>query len=349
MWTHCCCKARQEVILSVSLQRTLELLEGMKTEQNPEGILILQELGNHIYCDLESNCPEAIKLRRTMEEAGVTVEAVLQENERLNQPDPAPRELSLPGFSGKVLVSIAGKNIEVDLSEMLQQELIRATNHSILWYKNQVILLKTLGRDLYQAYLNDIERNRRVKTLPQLSFSLAELLHYQCIVNSLGNHSYCFTFPFLYNPQWLWSRGKRYALAQKDIDSLKQEKYITFVITPDKKFYSIYLNTITGSKFRHYHSDDRKDCWGQVRFPEVWDGKLKSLLDLAYQMQAALTTINLDSLYDHYPPEMYDAKDLLDRATYIGVEGVRSDEHLDAVSNDEASLPRAIPRRWGER
>ena len=348
--------------MSRELQYIVDILAQMRTEQYPEGIIVSQDFGAHRYCDINSNCPEAIKLRRYIAEAGLELDTVLQEYESMLNTLPRQRELSFPEFSGKATIVVAGQEVEVDLSEVIQGELERALHRNMDWYRGAEERLRELGFQLHNNLLDDITRNRRNTVLPQLSFPVQELIDAKCLITS-DNHGYLLIFPFKYRPRWLWTQGVRYRIGEEDAVALERDVFLAFSVTKEGKFLTPYLIGHDGSKFHHYHasrgrelSDGGRDCWGQVRLPERWDRGLKSLVDLKYQLEGAIATINLDSLYNPTPSPMSYAWDLMERATKEGEEGKikkkKKGEEVEEVFAEvfpEVSEEVPIPRRWGER
>ena len=146
--------------LSVNISEALNALAYMSDEQHPDGILIIMDTGVHAYCDIGSNCPEAIKFRRHIEEAGITLEEVIQEVERQRESlqevsDPGSM-YSFPEFSGKAEIVVAGQSVEIDMSQAIESELKRALGHKLHWFIDQEVHLKRLGGSLYNTYLQDI-------------------------------------------------------------------------------------------------------------------------------------------------------------------------------------------------
>jgi len=352
------------------LESIVNILAQMRTDQYPEGIIVSQDFGVHRYCDINSNCPEAIKLRRYIAEAGLELDVVLQEHKNIlfNSLTSTSREINYPDFSGKTTIMIAGKEIEVDLSEIIEEELKRAFFRKIDWFRDAERQLRDLGSQLHTTLLNDIIRNRRSNVLPQLSFPIDRLIKTGCLVTT-DSERYLIIFPFKYRPRWLWTQGVRYRMGEEDTVSLERNVFLAFSISKEGKFLTPRLIDYAGNKFYHYHAsrNSERDCWGQVHIPERWDREFKSLVDLKYQLEGVIATINLDSLYSNTPPLMPYAWDLMERATKEGEEGKikrrKEGEEVEEVSAwseyfsslatveefSEVSEEAPIPRRWGER
>ena len=317
-------------------------LENMKTEKYPDGIIIASDLGNHWNCPVVSNCPEAIKLRKILTEAGLTLKDVIKDWEAARAKPPEPIMYKFPDVDAKMHLKVGNQKIEIDMKEELESQIKYAFTDRLERFKNAQREVERLGVDLYSTYLSNIYDIRRSKLLPQMMIPLEELLKYHCMIDQGGKDSYLFIFPFTYNPQWLFYGTKRYKLDPAHIEGLQRNVYAMFTITQERNIIDTKLITSNGEKFRHYHGD-KYDCWGQLKLPKRWDYTLKSLSDLVYQMQAALATINRDSLMKSTPPGMIDILVLMDSAKLEGIEDVVNTEEVRI----EAPQPEPV-RHWGE-
>jgi len=153
-----------------------------------------------------------------------------------------------------------------------------------------------------------------------LSFDTRELLASNCLVTT-DRDKYVFLFPVEYKPEYLVRDGTRYKMADEDIEATTRQVYLKFIVTKNNRFTSASLHDGTGDKFQHYHGDSVYDCWGNVRLPTQWDGRLRSLVRLVTTLMRSLATVNLNSILEHDPPSMPDTDGLEDRATELGKEG----------------------------
>lgn len=319
------------------------------TEKYPDGIEFTENFDGHKYCYIDTNCPEAVKIRKFLDEAGITVEelhSVWVEVATLKS-KPEPRSYSLPNLSGKLIINVAGKDVELDMKEELSH-LIRQSLHTTLDYlKYAESDVQAISNDLFRHYYNLIRESKRDKILPQLGFSLGELLKCRCMITSEGSKdTYYFIFPVVYAPQWLYARNIRYKLHNKHIEAMRRELYLVIPITVDGKFLIPYLVKQIGVKFQHYHGTDR-DCWGDVPLPTKWDRTLKSVVNLVKHMEKALTTINEDSLMIHNPIDMPNIIELKKKAKVVGKEGDREEGAEEVVVEGE-DTDASAPRLWGE-
>lgn len=293
-----------------------------------KGVLIALDYGVHYACLIESNCTEAIKLRKVLSEAKIDIPTLLKEIEqdfKTRQTNPDPVSLpSFPEFSGQAEIIVAGQRVTVNLKEQLEQQLAHYFRNELEIFRNQKSLLIHVGKDLYHNYLAYIQEARKNKTLPQCTVPAKMLLENKCTVAYGDKESWLFFFPFEYSPQWLTIDDHRYKLCDEHITALKREGILSmFQVMTSGKLVALRLVYPNMEKFIHYHGS-RYDCWGQLRFPKTWDNKLKTLVDLNYTAQAALTTINRDSLMLNDPCDMIPVAKLMDKATEMGREGVKN-------------------------
>ena len=319
------------------------------TEKYPDGIEFTEDFDGHKYCFIDTNCPEAVKIRKFLDEAGITIEelhSVWVESIALKA-KPTPLSYSLPNISGKLLINVAGKDVELDMEKelsLLMQQTLHTRLDRLKYAESDV---QAICNDLFRHYYNLIRESRRDKILPQIGFSRGELLQYRCMITSEGSRdTYYFIFPIIYAPQWLYHRNIRYKIHNKHIEALRREVYLVVPVTMGGKFLPPYLSKQSGEKFYHYHGADR-DCWGDVPFPTKWDGKFKQITNLVKYMANALATINEDSLMIHDPPNMPNIIELKKKAKEVGKEGEREEGAQDVVVDGE-DTDSSAPRSWGE-
>ena len=324
----------------------LYLEEYFKTEKYPNGISVALDLGNHASCHIDTNCTEAIKMRKFLTEAGIELSEIISGwGEYLKGRDmpKAPYTLRLPDLSGKVLLRIGvGKDVEVDIKDELEAQLRSVFAHKVDEFKYAEETLYSIGRELYDSYLYYIREVRNSKVLSQLLLPISELTKYRCMVTVFKN-AYALILPLMYAPQWLFTHGVRYRMNKKHAESLRREIYIMFLITVDNKIMQAKLIYSNGEKFIHYHGVGY-DCWGEFRMPEKWDRTITSLANLTYSLQAALTTINRDSLMRDSPPGMPSIMDLFDKAKKMGKENEKGGKEEEIDEEDTTASP---PRHWG--
>lgn len=315
----------------MNLRETVEALEA-------KNITVAVNLGAHEFCMLDSNCPLAIQLRRTVADAGITLEQLFEGFEQVTHRDPV--DYSPVGFRAKVQFSVAGKTMEEDLSSIVTPVLkdkIKQKVEELDYLRRNV---KDLGVQLYQSYLREIANQRVNRTLPQLKFSMGEMLEAKCTITSVDNN-YVFLFSFEYKPEYIVYSGIRYAIKPSDIAKIKREAYIQFTITPANKIVKVRVVGKDGVKLEHYHGSREEDCWGNVKYPAKWDGKLKSLLVIAKSLIGALHTVNRGSILRSHPGGMPEIESLMERSTEIGREGER-----DTVQEVRAEVVRD-GETWG--
>ena len=282
-----------------------------------KGILVADDFDVHASCLIESNCTEAIKMRKIIAEAGLQLSDVIKGTEELCkgiigyiEPFPKP---NFPEFSGKAVVKIGGQEIELDLSAELEAQLEHYFKDQLQKFRDSQSRVYALGADLFHNYLSNVEQVRRQRKLPQEGTFAGELLKHNCTVAYGDHRSWLFIFPFKYAPEWLYTRGKRYDLCKEHKEKLKLETgiYNMFQITVERKLMRPKLVFKDLTKFRHYHGSGDSDCWGELKFPKNWTGDLKELAELNYRCEAAEFTINRDSLVNSNPPGLIPVPELL--------------------------------------
>jgi len=333
----------------MNLQQTKESLE-----QN--GIAIALDVGVHRYCDINSNCPLAVELRRVIHDAGITLEQLLTAFAESQEPVPDPlHNPEFAQFSGKAEIYIGGTPVEIDLSEAIRGEAQAAFRYKVEKLYEKELRLGRIGRSLYDTYLNQIWELRNTRTLPQLTFTLEAMIKAGCLITTDGGN-YIFLFPRDYNPQWIVTNGVRYKIADKDIIAIVKSAYIQYTITKEGKILHTFILNSDGSKLHHYHGAGG-DCWGNVHVPKRWDGTLRSLTNLTTQIMGSLATVNKDSLMSHHPPHMPNIDDVFNRSTKLGEEGYMEEREQPeggwGVDHDREPMTEDIdgttPRRWGQR
>jgi len=340
----------------MNLYETIQALSNIRSEQYPNGITVALDIGVHQYCDVDSNCPVAIELRRMVTEAGVGLQELLEGYSRAQETLDDVPEFSLENiaYGGSIAINVAGQSIEVDLSDQIREQLEYHGQNILDRLDHNSRQLTDYGTSFYHTCMSAIARARATKTLPQLQLEFTDLIKYKPLITTEENN-YLLSFPIRYKPEWLYSRNIRYAMAQRDIREIEQDVFVVFPITQDKKILRPYLVDTQGRKFSHYHGR-AGDCWGSVELPEHWDDSLGYLADVAYQLQASLATINLDSLMQSQPSGMPDTRDLRDRATVLGEEGVAREQPSQSYSEYTISVDPGVgepvvgmtPRRgWG--
>jgi hypothetical protein len=319
----------------------------LKTEKFPTGIIVSQDFGNHYNCLVDSNCPEAIKLRKVLTEAELNLPDIIKEWEESKAEKPKPLSYKLPEVSGKATISVAGKDIEIDLKDEIEGQIKYLFNDRLEKFKYSQEKINNLAANLFRNYLDTIIDARRATVLPQMDIPGAELIRYKCTVAKGGRDSYLFFFPFTYHPQWIITSGTRYDIHPEHIKMITRDVLVVFTINKEGKMIDRRLvEPAYLDKFQHYHGASY-DCWGEMKMPGKWDWTVKSLADMVHKMEAALATINRDSLMNSQPAGMPSIPELLDMAKMEGVQGevnteVRTEEAQPAEVTDSPHR-----RHWG--
>jgi len=336
----------------MDLRQVLRALENIKTEQHPEGIIISMDLGVHAFCLIDSNCPRAVQLREILSQAEIPLDALLEAHNSIEQPEPNRLDWTLPDIETNINIVIAGKTSTFDANEIVEGQVKEEITYLLGNLRSQHRQVESLAASLHHAYLTEIRKVRTEIILPQLRYEPADLLMNRCIVNAQDNY-YTYSLPLVYNPQYIVRSRVRYKLGAIDVDRLRHDTFVRYIIGDRSTFQSITLVNRQGSKFNHYHGTSY-DCWGDVQLPERWDGRIGTLARLAHTLETSLITINADSLMTSEPIGLINIHDLIDRGERLGEEGslpARDEEdYLVALEVDTAGAtntdnPHA--NRWG--
>lgn len=318
----------------MNLLRTIQALEAIRTEQYPDGLAVALNIGEHRHCDIESNCPLAIQLRRFIGETGVTLEQLLEGYQEVIASEPVKYDLAQFDTSAKI--SIAGKEYAFDFNDFIETQMRRVIEGKLVELNEQQAYIKALGTHLYRCYLHEINKLRSDHALLQLEFPMVDLIAYKVFISS-ESKNYTFTFPVTYHPEYIVRDGVRFELSNEDKASVERtDIYLKFTITSEDNFLSAVLLYGNGSKFYHYHGRTY-DCWGSVVLPKRWDRTLSSLHRLKERLMNSLITINYDSLVIRQPSGMPSVESLLGGSTKLGREG-ELEQPIQAVEQ---------PQGWG--
>lgn len=344
----------------MNLAESVEALAFLRTEAYPQGIIIADDLGVHAQCDINSNCPEAIKMRKYMTEAGVSLTDLIDGyNNSIERPSRPAEVPPMPAHSGKATIQVAGQIFEVDLTPQIDQQLRVATGDGVARMQRDHERLINLGDSLYSNYQRAITEARKTRQLPQVMHPIKDMIKYRVIITMDSNGNYVYMFPHRYEPDSIVSDGYRYELSEADKRRIHQDIFVVFYITRAKKILRPIMLDAAGNMFSHYHGNRNGECWGHVQLPTTWNGSLKTLGDIAYSLKAAVCTINRNSILNGHPVDMPPIDTLFRRSTKLGKEGVRSKKSPREINFEELTEEQAIEilnehdpppiRRWGQR
>lgn len=322
----------------------------LKTEEFPEGIAIAQDFGGHLNCSIDNNCPEAVKLRKLISDAKIDFDWMRTRWNELQSSlkKPKPLHFNLPDLSGKAKIVVSGKEIEIDLTKELEEQVSSTFRYKLEEIRRSKAEVEDVCGYMFGSYLDLLQSTMRNSVLPQVSIPVSEFIQYRCFVTKGAKNTYLIGFPITYNPQWIWTGGDRYKLHKKHIEALKRELFLIFQITKDGKFKEPYLYDLERkSKFYHYHGDSNRDCWGQLKMPDKWDGSVKQLADLSLKVMGALATINRDSLMSHEPRYLPKVPELLDKAKRVGKEDEIEPGAKEIEVDDEEPENEGSHKQWG--
>ena len=323
----------------MNLRETVEILRAKHIE-------IALDLGEHTHCQLDSNCPLAIQLRRAIGESGLTLPDLLEGYQAITAPEPV--RIDLPHLGGEATITVAGKTIRIDLTDIVGGQFKEALERKLHDLERQEVCIKGLGIGLYHSYLQEIAGLRNNHILPQLKVPVGDLLRYRaCITEEDGN--YIFLFQVNFHPEYIVRDGIRYKLGNEDAFAIRREACLKITVTPQGKVLSLLLLDKAGTKLGHYHGRNT-DCWGQVNL-QLEGGiiSLRALHRIGIVAMNSLITINYNSLMQHVPPDMPPIEQLLERSTELGREGELGAPEPTPDAQPAGWVNPAAPRRWGRR
>lgn len=301
-------------------------------EMDRRGILIALNLGEHLYCNIEHNCPLAVKLRRNIEDSGVDLQKLLEEFQSTPVDNPFS-SLVLPEISTRFSVSIGEKDIEFNLDDILETRIGKQLELKFDEFEVKTSSFNRIGKYLYESYRSEVRKVREAKVLPQLVFSVEEMFRFNCVITADGD-GYLFLFPLEYNPQYIVNGGVRYKLTDEDIEALRYLVCLNIPVTRNNKVLTPILIYQDGRRFLHYHGSDDYNCWGTITLHRDWDGTLDSLHRLFLTIKGALYTVNNDSPLLNSPPGFPHIQDLYGRSIRLGREG-----ELENIEDSQVEQP----------
>ena len=332
--------------MSLTLEQTKKELRELRSEKYPNGVEVAIDLGVHAYCLLNSNCPEAIKLRRIMQDAEINTEEFVQGvMDKTSAPRP-PVTYAYPVINTRGRIEIAGKPIDLDLEDCIVENLRRVFDRRVSEFQDNEHRVHSLANSLYRNYAQEVERQRHHHTLPQVSYDTRTLLENRVTVTSFTGddymrNTYNFIFRFNYHPRWIFDGSTKYELHPGDEQALQRPNWnLSIPVSDGNKVYCPDLLDEYGNKAHHYHGDDGGDCWGDTLLLAEWNRtNWRVIRDYVQRLENMLATINGNSLVTQNPatvgfPEF---NTLLEHAKILGTEG------------ESSGTPRPRQTRWGGR
>jgi len=314
-----------------------------------KGVTVALEVGEHQFCDVMSNCPLAIQLRKMIGEANVPLTDLLDAYGRASEEANGGRRMpevdfsAVPTITGKAQIIIGDKRVEVDISDYVKASVGNRLNAEMRRIDRDKESMVSLGRGLYSSSQNAIQEARKHTVIPQFTANFEDWTKYDCYVTQ-NNGRYAFIFKTEYHPEYLIQNGLRYKLAPSDEVGLRQLVYLVFDVSLDGKVYSAGLYDGSWQKFKHYHGSGT-DCWGTIKWELPKPYGLKEVANLKRIAMGSLATINLSSLMNHTPNGWPHDNELKARARVLGQEGVVDSPAVVRIPEQERSI---VPG-WGAR
>jgi hypothetical protein len=299
------------------------------------GHAVAFDVGEHFRCQIDTNCPRAVELRKILT-------AMSLDYKTLNVEEPLDVRL-FEGDIHPITTMVQIGSTPIDISAIVKKEAVDMIRGLITRASSAEERVKRLGQSYNNTYNNRVAELRRQGRLTQLTFSLVDMVKYNCrITTDADCKHYLMCFGIAYAPLYTYSDGNRYAIKPDVAQTLIRDVWVVYKITKDRKVVETKLVTSKGNKFHHYHGNDAGDCWGQNEKLHTWDGTLKQLGEKAFSLSRALATVNMNSLLNRTPDGLPTYDKLQKQTTKLGVEGV-----ID--SPDTVVTPAAPAPRWGQR
>ena len=310
-------------------------LREVKQALENKGILVALNLGVHVECGLDSNCPLAIKMRQTVQESGITLDELVEGHQDTSILSLENLQIEMPpDFAATIHIEVGGNNIELPMAQFLSVSIRRAIGRSIADFTRDRDKIQELGKRLICNWRREIQKAKRDVELPMPNFSPEVLLRNGCVIGR-QDERYSFLFNGVYHPEYIVKDGVRYALNSEDIAQIRQKAWLKLIIGRDNTFVTAKLLDEIGRKLIHYHGSHDRDCWGAVGMINKWNGSLEKLVDFKNLLYNSLTTINYNSPLTAHPPDMPLLKHLWERSTIMGEEGQMAPQ--DTVEQERAT------------
>ena len=331
-----------------------------------QNISIAIDLGEHAFCNIDSNCPVAIKLKYMMKEAGVDVLKLITDyaDSLNNTPKPVTTYEQEP-IDSNLTIHIGNQTINLDMKDWLTREAYKGVKDKIEYLDRNRDLYVSLSDELFKSYLRTVQNLKKSRTLEQFKASLTDMIKYKVQIFSertSTDNTYVFLFPCNYCPEYAYSRQIRYRIHEEYAEQLKRECYLKIKTNVNGVVQSVYLVDNKGFYQQHYHSTGSSQCWGDISF-RMDNFSLENLYRLKVMCENSLKTVNFDSPLTPRPTGMPTLAELRESGvTEIGREGVvrpqapidtnttvprrrRTAEAIEAVADAEVTARTG----WGRR
>ena len=321
-------------------------------------ILTGLDIGVHGNCEIDSNCPIAIELRRVVMESGITLQQLADgvalhqtrgdDNTFLQNP-----EIQMP--TDEISFLVFGHSISIPLSEVIGNNIRTAVFNRMQELRDADTTLERIGQAFHNTYREKVAALSKNKRLQQVAFDPEELRRTGCQVTATEGN-YLFIFPFDYHAEYIVNNGIRHELsAAHKAQIARLGGCMTIEITNENKFTFAKAKKADFTPMNHYHASHGGNCWGSVTIPRTWNGTLRQVYALFKELEGSLMTINNNSLFNRHPEGMPESTSILRSATRLGREGdlrpeAEVPEQPDAGDVEEPGWVNLdAPRTWGRR
>jgi len=325
----------------VNLHETLQALEA-------KGITVALDIEVHELCDIQSNCPVAIQLRRIIADTQIPMTDLLDGYAAINRDVLDPYQpFTPPEITADLTLHIAGQTFNIPYNQMFTAEVLEAMRLKLMDFQAYEQTLRSYAEGMFHFYKREVYRLQQTSVLPQLRVNTFEMYRAK-VWYSATRDAYQVFAPVDYEPQEIINSGDRYRLSNSDKELCRRPGcWMMYRINGYSK--RIEKASLLGRdlvKLEHYHGNSQEDCWGTIAMPtDPWQEDVRTITNLTRSLHHSLVTINFNSPMRVHPLDMPHINDILGRATLIGREGnlTRNREIIDA----EAPREEAPRRRWG--
>ena len=315
-------------------------------------ILTGLDIGVHGNCQIDSNCPLAIDLRRVITESEITLQQLADGMAKHKAEDFVSPHIAIP--DEEVTFTVFNTEVKIPLHNLVENSVNVAVESKIDAIRAMEPHLVQMGQAYHRAYLEKVAVLNKNLVLTQVSFDPKELLRTRCQVTAEDGR-YLFLFPYDYHAEYIVNNGVRSAISAKHRKEIaRMGGSIAISLTKDRKFLDMKAKNADYSPMDHYHARTGGNCWGSVKMPAVWDGTLRQVYKLFKELEGSLMTVNYNSLLNRHPTGMPEHTSLLRSARELGREGelrpVAGDpEPATTGATEPGWVNPDAPRTWGRR
>ncbi len=218
-------------------------------------ILTGLDIGVHGNCEIDSNCPIAIELRRVVREAGITLQQLV-DGAALHQTRGDDdnfflrnTEIQLP--TEDITFSVFGQDVSISLAQIIGPDVRVAVENRLASIRDANRVIESVGQAYLNTYREKVAALSKNKRLQQVAFDPEELRRTGCQVTATEGN-YLFIFPFDYGAEYIVNNGIRHELsAAHKAQIARLGGSMTFEITHENKFSTLKVKKADFSTMDH--------------------------------------------------------------------------------------------------